>query len=74
MTQITEAVYTQGVLKPTGELSLKEQQPVRLIVEPIDEVIGDRQAAVARLRAGIASMQFFSNGRLPTRAELHDRS
>jgi predicted DNA-binding antitoxin AbrB/MazE fold protein len=74
MTQITEAVYTQGVLKPTGELSLRERQRVRLIVEPIDDVTGDREAAVARLRAGIASMQFFSNGRLPTREELHDRS
>ena len=74
MTLITEAVYTQGVLKPTGELSLRERQRVRLIVEPIDDVPGDREAAVARLRAGIASMQFFSNGRLPTREELHDRS
>jgi hypothetical protein len=25
------------------------------------------------LKAGIASMQFYSNERLPTRAELHDR-
>lgn len=74
MPQITEAVYTQGVLKPTGDLSLREQQRVRLIVEPIDDVAGDREAALARLKAGIASMQFFSNGRLPTREELHDRS
>lgn len=74
MTQITEAVYTHGVLKPTSELSLREQQRVRLIVEPLDEVAEDREAALARLKAGIASMQFFSNGRLPTREELHDRS
>jgi hypothetical protein len=26
------------------------------------------------LKAGIASMQFSSDGRLPSRAELHDRS
>jgi predicted DNA-binding antitoxin AbrB/MazE fold protein len=74
MTQITEAIYTRGVLKPAGELGLREQQRVRLIVEPIDEVAIDREAALARLKAGIASMQFFSNGRLPTREELHDRS
>ena len=73
MTQITEAVYTQGVLKPTGELSLRERQRVRLIVEAIDELPGDRQAAIDRLKAGIASMQFFSKGRLPIREELHDR-
>jgi predicted DNA-binding antitoxin AbrB/MazE fold protein len=74
MTQVTEAVYTQGVLKPTRELSLREQQRVRLIVETIDESGEDRKAALARLKAGIESMQFFSEGRLPTREELHDRS
>ena len=74
MTQITEAVYTQGVLKPTGELSLRERQRVRLIVEPIDDVTGDRLAALDRLKAGIARMQFFSNRQLPTRDELHDRA
>ena len=73
MTQVTEAVYTQGVLKPTSELALREQQRVRLIVEPIDDMPGDRQAAIARLKAGIAGMQFFSSGRLPTRDDLHDR-
>jgi hypothetical protein len=44
---------------------LRDQQRVRLIVEPIDEV-PDREAALARLRGGIARMQFFSKGRLPT--------
>jgi predicted DNA-binding antitoxin AbrB/MazE fold protein len=73
MTQITEAIYTHGVLKPTGELDLREDQRVRLIVESLDERRGDRAAALARLKAGIASMQFFSDGRLPSRAELHDR-
>ncbi len=73
MTQITEAIYTQGVLKPTADLGLQEQQRVRVIVEPIEDRREDREAAVARLKAGIASMQFFSGGRLPTRAELHDR-
>jgi predicted DNA-binding antitoxin AbrB/MazE fold protein len=74
MTRITEAVYSQGVLKPTRELSLREQQRVRLIVETIDEPGEEREAALLRLKAGIESMQFFSGGRLPTREELHDRS
>jgi len=73
MTQITEAIYTHGVLKPAAELNLREQQRVRVIVEPIEDHRGDRDAAVARLKAGIASMQFFSNGPLPTREDLHDR-
>ena len=74
MTQITEAIYTHGVLKLTADLDLREQQRVRVIVEPIEDNLGDREAAVARLKAGIASMQFFSNGQLPTREELHDRA
>jgi len=73
MTQKVEAVYTDGILKPTGELSLKDKQRVRLTVETIDEPAGDREAAIARLRAGIASMRFFSEGPLPSREEMHDR-
>jgi predicted DNA-binding antitoxin AbrB/MazE fold protein len=73
MTQKVEAVYTDGILKPTGELSLKDKQRVRLTVQTIDEPAGDREAAIARLRAGIASMRFFSEGPLPSREELHDR-
>ena len=73
MTQKVEAVYTGGVLKPTRELSLKDNQRVRLTVETIGEPSGDRQAAIARLKAGIASMRFFSDGPLPSREELHDR-
>jgi predicted DNA-binding antitoxin AbrB/MazE fold protein len=65
MTQITEAIYTHGVLKPTGELHLREDQRVRVIVEPLDEQREDRTAALARLKVGIESMQFFSDGRLP---------
>jgi predicted DNA-binding antitoxin AbrB/MazE fold protein len=73
MTQKVEAVYTDGILKPTGKLSLKDKQRVRLTVESIDEPAGDREAAIARLKAGIASMRFFSEGPLPSREELHDR-
>jgi predicted DNA-binding antitoxin AbrB/MazE fold protein len=74
MAQIIEAVYAQGVLKPATDLNLREQQRVRVIVEPIEDSPGDRDAAVARLKAGIASMQFFSNGPLPTREDIHDRA
>ncbi len=67
MTQSTEAVFSNGVLKPTQQLGLKDQQRVRLIVETIDEAPADREALLAKLRAGISRMQFFSQGRLPTR-------
>ena len=75
MVQVTEAVFSQGVLKPVGELQLREQQRVRLIIEPVDAGQDfDRTAALNRLRAGIASMSFSSSGPLPARDELHDRS
>ena len=73
MTEKVEAIYTGGVLKPTRDLCLEDQQRVRLTVETIDEPVRDRDAAVARLKAGIASMRFFSEGPLPSREELHDR-
>ena len=73
MTQRIEAIYTDGILKPAGELLLRDKQRVRLTVETIDEPNGDREAAVARLKAGIESMRFFSEGPLPSREELHDR-
>jgi predicted DNA-binding antitoxin AbrB/MazE fold protein len=75
MTQVTEAIYSDGVLRPLERLTLREAQRVRLIVEPLDEPDrADRSEALERLLAGIASMRFFSTGRLPTRDELHDRS
>jgi len=73
MTQITEAIYTHGVLKPAVDLNLREQQRVRVIVEPIEDNLAGWDAAVPRLKAGIAGMQFFSNGPLPRREDLHDR-
>ena len=73
MTQKVEAIYTGGVFRPTRELPVQDQQRVRLTVETIDEPVSDREAAVARLKAGIASMRFFSEGPLPSREELHDR-
>ena len=74
MTRVTEAVYSKGVLKPAEDLGLREAQLVRLIVEVVDERPEDRAAALAKLRAGIANMQFFSQGPLPGREELNDRS
>jgi predicted DNA-binding antitoxin AbrB/MazE fold protein len=66
-----DAVHTAGVLKPTRGLPLREYQRVRLIVQPIEQPEQDRTAAIARLKAGIASMDFFSDGPLPTRGQRH---
>ena len=75
MSQVTEAIYSHGVLKPLGDLGLRELQRVRVTVEPIDDGSrGDRAAALERLRTGIQSMNVDSEGRMPAREELHDRS
>ena len=75
MAQLIEAVYTNGVFKPSEKLGLHEAQRVRLIVEALDDDAnrGDRSAALQRLLAGIDGMRFYSRGRLPSRDELHDR-
>lgn len=77
MTQTIEAIYSDGVLKPIDQLPLRDNQRVRLSIETIGETIDetnvDREAAVTRLKAGIASMGFFSERPLPSREELHDR-
>jgi predicted DNA-binding antitoxin AbrB/MazE fold protein len=72
--QTTEAVYSDGVLKPVDPLDLREAQRVRLIVQALDEMgASDREAAFRRLLAGIERMNFVSRGALPKRDELHDR-
>jgi predicted DNA-binding antitoxin AbrB/MazE fold protein len=74
MTHVTEAIFTQGILKVVGHLELPEEQRVRVIIEPINGgEQGDRAAALKRLIAGIETMDFRSRGRLPSRDELHDR-
>jgi predicted DNA-binding antitoxin AbrB/MazE fold protein len=73
-TQVTDAIYADGVLKPVGPLELREAQRVRIIVETLDEAgARDREAAFRRLLAGIESMNFVSQAPLPKRDELHDR-
>ena len=69
--QINTAV--EAGMEETAE-ELGEDQRVRLIVETVDDKAVDRAAALARLKAGIATMQFFSQGPLLSREELHDRS
>ena len=73
MTQVTEAIFSGGILKPVDNLALRESQRVRLIVEALDEPLEDRSVALKKLIAGIEGMRFFSQGKLPARDELHDR-
>jgi len=71
--QVTEAIYSGGVLKLLGEVSLHESERVRLIIERSAPRPQARHLALERLRAGIAKMPFALSGPLPGRDELHDR-
>jgi len=71
--QVTDAIYSGGVLKPLSELHLHESERVRLIIERQEFTPEARRLALERLRAGIAQMGFSSSGQLPAREELHDR-
>jgi predicted DNA-binding antitoxin AbrB/MazE fold protein len=67
MVQVIEAVFTDGVLKPVGDVSLAEGQRVRLGVEPIDEksvadLAASRSMALKKLLDGIERMRFYSAG------------
>jgi predicted DNA-binding antitoxin AbrB/MazE fold protein len=70
--QVTDAIYTGGVLKPLSDLALRESERVRLIVHRT-EPSGSRNAALERLRARIAEMNLYLTGPLPSRDSLHDR-
>jgi predicted DNA-binding antitoxin AbrB/MazE fold protein len=74
VTRITEAIFENGMLRPQESLSLRQNERVRIIIQSLDMPSGpDREQALQRLRAGIASMNFKSNGPYPTREELHER-
>jgi predicted DNA-binding antitoxin AbrB/MazE fold protein len=71
--QVTDAIYADGVLKPLGSLSLHESERVRLIIERTESSVSDRRRALDQLRAGIEKMEFSLSGPLPSRDDLHDR-
>jgi predicted DNA-binding antitoxin AbrB/MazE fold protein len=71
--QVTDAIYSGGVLRPLGDVSLHESERVRLIIERQESSVQSRQFALDRLRAGIAEMGLCLSRPLPSRDELHDR-
>lgn len=75
MVRTTEAIFANGVLKPVETLNFHEGQRVRITVEEVEgpaETI-DREVAVKRMVEGFKKMRLRTNGRMPTREELHER-
>lgn len=72
--QSTEAVFSDGVLKPVERLDLQENERVRVVVQPLNRPSDEaRQAAFAELLAGIERMNFRSTQPYPSRDVLHER-
>jgi predicted DNA-binding antitoxin AbrB/MazE fold protein len=60
-------IYSDGVLTPLAEISLRESERVHLIIEREESSSESRRIALERLRADLAQMEFFISGRLPSR-------
>ena len=73
MTRITEAIFANGVLRPTEPLDLREQERVRITVESVESNGSSRQAAVRRMVEGFDKMHLNTGGRAPSREDLHER-
>lgn len=74
MVRITEAIFKDGVLKPTERLDLREDERVRITVEPIaNDSESERSRFVEEFRAGQIKSRFRSTGPYPSRDELHER-
>ena len=73
MTHVIEAVYVDGVLRPESPLGLRENERVRVFVQPIPEGEADQEAALRRFIESVESSPLHLKGPLPTREELHDR-
>jgi predicted DNA-binding antitoxin AbrB/MazE fold protein len=73
MTRTTEAIFTNGVLKPVESLPLREQERVRITIESVPATNGAHDAAVRRLAAGFDKMRLRTGGTPPPREDLHER-
>ena len=69
-----EAIYAGGVLRPLTPITLPEGTRVRIRIEPLEERTGeDRRRAMEQFLEGAKKMGLRTEGRLPTRDELHER-
>lgn len=74
MTQITNATFEDGVLRPEQDLHLRPNERVRIIVQQLNDLSPEARAqAVKDLFALLDRIGFKSEGPYPTRDELHER-
>lgn len=73
MIRVTEAIFQDGVLTPVEPLDLPQRQRVRLTIEEVEAQPADREAAIQRMVEGFGKLRLRTNGRMPSREELHER-
>lgn len=78
MGQTTEAIFEDGVLKPTETLRLREHERVRVTIESLSPKAAGPQSETdpVRRRLSEALSKPFLNlgGKAPARNDIHDRS
>ncbi len=73
MNTVTDAIFTNGVLRPLQALPLREQERVRLTIESIERNGASTPEARSRMIEGFQRMRLRSNGTMPSRDQLHER-
>ena len=74
MTQVVNAIYEDGALRPLDPVHLEEHQHVRVTVETLDgDASNDRGTELQRLLHRLEKSTFSYCGSLPKRYELHER-
>jgi predicted DNA-binding antitoxin AbrB/MazE fold protein len=71
---VTEAIYSDGVLKPVAPLALANDQRVKVTVQSLQPVEDDkRSAALEEMLRDMEESTLHLTGSLPSRDDLHDR-
>ena len=73
MSQIVNATFDGGFLKPDEALDLPQQARVRLIIEPMEEQCQPHQEAWAELERLWEEASIDSGGKHLPRDQLHER-
>lgn len=75
MSQVVEAIYADGVLKPLAALPFHDQQRLRLTIETVDDrAAGKHEGHLHELIDRLRRSTLSYGGPPPTREELHERA
>lgn len=73
VTRTTDAIFSNGVLRPLEPLPLREYERVRITVESVEQNGAARSTGRQRLIRGFDQLRLRTDGNPPSREELHER-